>query len=499
MASPRSLGSRIALAIALMVGFYVLAVGISMLLLYLPYAEWRYAHRVHAKLAIFCIIGAVIILHAIVPRRDRFDAPGPRLESDRYPELFRNLNAVAEATGQTMPAEVYLVSDMNAWVAERGGMMGVGSRRVMGLGLPLMQVLTVSQLRAVLAHEFGHFHGGDTKLGPWVYKTRGAIGRTLMGLSGHSAFLQKPFEWYGLGFLRLTHAVSRNQELTADALAARVAGAQSLIEGLKRIHGAALAFHWYVRNEVFPVIERRFAPPLAEGFEHFISSPLVAHVVNARVEEEVEEEEGKGNPYDTHPPLSARIAALSALPQGAAEGTDPIAVTLLGDVRNVEHDLARAFASKATGPLLKPISWEEVGPKVWVGNWEKMLDADDRAALAAVTCGSLHERLKDTATFTDSIMREGGRGMVPAEDRLEMALFVAGAALAMALFRSGWRMIYYPPGEETVLESGQTRIKPFELVKRLAAGAIDAEEWQRLCASAGIESLTLAPAETRSE
>ena len=76
----------------------------------------------------------------------------------------------------------------------------------MGLGLPLMQGLTVSQLRAVLAHEFGHFHGGDTKLGPWVYKTRGAIGRTLMGLSGHSAFLQKPFEWYGLGFLRLAHA-----------------------------------------------------------------------------------------------------------------------------------------------------------------------------------------------------------------------------------------------------------------------------------------------------
>lgn len=52
--------------------------------------------------------------------------------------------------------------------------MGVGSKRVMGLGLPLLNALTVSELRAVLAHEFGHFVGGDTSLGKWIHKTRSA-------------------------------------------------------------------------------------------------------------------------------------------------------------------------------------------------------------------------------------------------------------------------------------------------------------------------------------
>src|SRR5262245_41315408 len=99
-------------------------------------------------------------------------------------------------------------------------MMGFGSRRVMGLGLSLLQVLSVSQLRAVVAHEFGHFHGGDTKLGPWIYKTRAAIGRTIEGLAECSSLLQKPFLWYGKAFLRMTHAVSRRQEFTADALLA---------------------------------------------------------------------------------------------------------------------------------------------------------------------------------------------------------------------------------------------------------------------------------------
>jgi len=30
-------------------------------------------------------------------------------------------------------------------------------------------------LRAVLAHEFGHYYGGD-QAGPWVYKTQSDVG-----------------------------------------------------------------------------------------------------------------------------------------------------------------------------------------------------------------------------------------------------------------------------------------------------------------------------------
>jgi len=133
--------------------------------------------------------------------------PGPLLEPKEHPKLFEALAGIAEATKQQMPAEVYLTAEVNAWVMDRGGIMGRGRRRIMGLGLPLLQVLSVCQLRAVLAHEFGHFHGGDTKLGPWIYKTRAAIGRTLQGLTAYSSFLQTPFLWYGKAFLHMTHAV----------------------------------------------------------------------------------------------------------------------------------------------------------------------------------------------------------------------------------------------------------------------------------------------------
>ncbi|HKP77249.1 MAG TPA: M48 family metallopeptidase, partial [Longimicrobiaceae bacterium] len=136
-----SLAGRAVLAVLLFIGFYVLALGIAAGLAYIPYAEVVYTHRVTARLDLFCIIAAGIIVWSILPRPDRFRPPGPRLTAQEQPRLFRAIEEVAAATGQGMPAEVYAVSDLNAWVMQRGGFMGFGSRRVMGLGLPLMQVL----------------------------------------------------------------------------------------------------------------------------------------------------------------------------------------------------------------------------------------------------------------------------------------------------------------------------------------------------------------------
>jgi hypothetical protein len=104
----------------------------------------------------------------------------------------------------------------------RGGKWGFGSRRLLGIGLPVLQVLSVSQFRAVLAQEFGHFHDGDTKFGPWIYRTRAEIGRTLDRLAWYTSLLQEPFLWYGKAFLHMT-----------DALAACIVGSHPLIEALK--------------------------------------------------------------------------------------------------------------------------------------------------------------------------------------------------------------------------------------------------------------------------
>src|SRR5579859_4335818 len=131
MNSAFSLMIRAWLALLLMVGFYALALGLAAVLFYIPYAELVYAHRISPKLMIGCIMGGGAILWSILPRWDSFHAPGPKLDPKQHQRLFAALNTVAKATGQTMPSEVYLIPDVNAFVTSRGGFMGFFSRRVM--------------------------------------------------------------------------------------------------------------------------------------------------------------------------------------------------------------------------------------------------------------------------------------------------------------------------------------------------------------------------------
>jgi hypothetical protein len=126
----RSLAVRAVMAVALMVGYYTLAVTVCVVLLWIPYAEYTYLDRVDLRIGVACLVGAATVLWALVPRPDRFEAPGPQLTPSTEPQLFSLIDDVAAKTAQPRPAEVYLLNEVNAWVSQRGGTMGFGSRRV---------------------------------------------------------------------------------------------------------------------------------------------------------------------------------------------------------------------------------------------------------------------------------------------------------------------------------------------------------------------------------
>jgi heat shock protein HtpX len=464
-----------------------------MVLVWLPYAEITYVHRIHPKLALGCLAGAAIILWSIMPRRDRFQAPGPRLLPAKHPKLFAMIRGVASATKQAPPDEVYLVSNVNAWVGQRGGIAGAGGHRVMGLGLPLLQTLTVSELRAVLAHEFGHYHGGDTKLGRFVYQTRAAIGRTLGNLGAHGSILQLPFLWYGRLFLRVSHAVSRRQELAADRLAAEVAGARPLAEGLKKIHAVAPAFGYYWSNEVIPVLRAGFVPPLGAGFERFVAGEIGQKALTAAREESTTQ---AGDVFDTHPPLRERLQALDGLPPGAIPPDDGLAIMLLTDPRTLEPALIAALAPP-DAKRMAPIAWSEVGERVYQPRWQEEAAACS-AHVGALTVGSLAGRARALSEALGSRLLPDGAA-APSELRGFRGNFALGAALAVALSRAGWATAA-PPGEPVRLEGTTGSIDPFAIVQVLVKGEVDPQAWAEQCAHLGIadiEMLAAAPPPAR--
>jgi heat shock protein HtpX len=471
---------RAALAVLLMVSFYGLALGVAGALLWIPYEAYINDVRLPVKIALLCVAGAATIVWSILPRIDRFVAPGPRLTSADAPQLFAALKDVAARTGQAMPSDVYLINDVNAFVTERGGVMGIGSKRVMGIGLPLLQSLTVQELRAVLAHEFGHYHAGDVKIGPWIYKTRAAIGRTIEKLSGN--VLQKIFVAYGNLFLRVTHAVSRRQEFIADEVAGNAAGAAVMAAALRKVHGSAVAFHNYWNGEVGPVLNAGFLPPLAAGFSKFVQVESVVSTVAAAVTDAETEEHS--DPYNTHPPLRERVAALKALPQGHWGDTRP-ALMLLGDPQRWERRLLGASITEDWARSLTPIAWDSVVEKVYVPLWRQAVKENAR-----LLAGTLVSKPAFAGKLADAMAR--GR-FDDADQAVVTRVQLTITALSLALYTSDWQP-HTAPGEAIVFRRGEHEIHPAAELMAVATGKVGFDAWAARCVELGIDALVLGEA-----
>src|SRR4051812_24393225 len=138
-----SLAGRFAAAIALFIGFYVLALVVAAGLFALAILPW-FAGGVHANLwlTVTLLFVGGSILAAIVPRRLPFVTPGLQVTAAEQPRLFELVAAEAERAGEPMPDEVYLTLEANAAVTQ-----ATRTRRVLIVGVPLLHILSERELR----------------------------------------------------------------------------------------------------------------------------------------------------------------------------------------------------------------------------------------------------------------------------------------------------------------------------------------------------------------
>src|SRR5262249_26552849 len=90
---------------------------------------------------------------------------GPVLSELDAPGIFVIVAEVARKVGSPEPDEVRLTYLPCCGVLEQRRWCGLRSRRrVLVVGLPLLYVLSVEELRAVVAHELAHLSRGDAAL-----------------------------------------------------------------------------------------------------------------------------------------------------------------------------------------------------------------------------------------------------------------------------------------------------------------------------------------------
>ncbi|GAA1420879.1 hypothetical protein GCM10009662_77630 [Catellatospora coxensis] len=251
-------------SVLMLIGFFVmvlveLAVTVVLAIWLIAVGPGVLALKVTAPLFV-AIVGGVgwALWKAIRAKNEAM--PGVIVTPDQAPQLWAEVRRLAEGVGTRAPDELRIVPEVNAAVSEHTRLLGlIPGRRYLYLGLPVLQALNVDQLRAVLAHELGHYSAAHVRLGAVAYRGRiameGAISRI-----GKWNVAGWPIRLYARAYLLVDNAVSRRQELEADAAAVRLAGRQAAVAALTEIAVVDMAYGFYLNRYVSPGAELGLLP-----------------------------------------------------------------------------------------------------------------------------------------------------------------------------------------------------------------------------------------------
>src|SRR5262245_3101628 len=180
-------------------------------------------------------------------------------EADQ-PELFAFIRKVSEDTGAPFPAGVYVSPDVNAAVLYDSSVLNVvvRPRNDLVIGLGLVNVVNLVELKAVLAHELGHFSQRSAGLGSYLFVADRAVQDVIYRRDAFDRFVDRwgrvtwgvAFPaWVLTGMLRgvrwvlstayrgltpLRLSFGRQMELNADNVAVSVTGSDAPIHVLTR-------------------------------------------------------------------------------------------------------------------------------------------------------------------------------------------------------------------------------------------------------------------------
>ncbi|MEU6499430.1 M48 family metallopeptidase [Streptomyces californicus] len=390
---------RAARALVLLAGFYLLGL---FLLAALAAADWAAAVHTPGPFALKVFIVSAVLALPIV--RGMFmlrtppyeDVPGVQVDESREPRLWQTVRDIAQQVGTRAPDEILLTGDVNAAVSEDSRLLGLaGGTRRLRIGLPLMTGLSESGLRAVLAHEMGHYGNADTRLAAISERGRVHVLRTVAHFEERAGAkvskerarqekkaaaavakgrkakevdttgtgvtyraMARLYTAYGKFYLRATLSGSRRAEFAADVAAARIAGRDATSSALREIPVIDAAHDFYLNCYATLGVDTGLLPPPGEflgGFRHLLAA---RHEELDALRGELPTE--PVSPYDSHPPIAERVARIEALPDDG-RASDPVRPSL-----SLLADADRSFAAVEETVLtpaalgLRRLDWPEL-------------------------------------------------------------------------------------------------------------------------------------------
>ncbi|MCC0176004.1 M48 family metalloprotease [Waterburya agarophytonicola K14] len=207
---------------------------------------------------------AVFMVKPLLRVRHSSESKDIEITAKDEPRLFEFIYRLADEAQAPRPHRVFLSPRVNAAVFYDVSILNLffTSKKNLEIGLGLVNILTLGEFKAVLAHEFGHFAQRSMAVGRWVYiaqqiashiiHERDALDKFLRVLSrvdiriawigwllslivwSIRSLLETAFRW----LLLAQRALSREMEFQADLVAVSLTGSDALVHALHRIHAA---------------------------------------------------------------------------------------------------------------------------------------------------------------------------------------------------------------------------------------------------------------------
>ena len=283
-------------------------------------------------------------------RKPSLTIVGHRALPTAQPRLAEEVGRIAVSVGADISQNIVLC--LTPWVAvTEAGMTtldGPVSGRTLCLSLPLCRILSIDELRALLAHELAHFSGAEAFV-TRVASTLAGTGRAVDRFSGQAHGIRAvvvvpPVALFAsfLEFVQEGRGFDEAREARADRVAAAVVGADALGTALAKAHMFAPAWD-VVRDAMVSAVRSRT--------QYANASAVFQEVAASNAGPDRAQGLGllptAAHPTDRHPSLAGRLDALGVDRSRVASNALVVtpyspAIDLIEDAEAIERALSAA-------------------------------------------------------------------------------------------------------------------------------------------------------------
>lgn len=268
-ALPASYKTRALLAILSILLFFLLYGALVAVLGYLVYWAFTYDIGHINKITILGKIGAIagsvmlffFTLKFIFKLKNHKRENRIKLNKKDYPELWSFILKICDETGAPKPKAIYADPDVNAYVSYTNMWLSLflPVKKELTIGLGLVSCVNLSEFKAIMSHEFGHFSQRSMKIGSYIISANTIIHDMIFSRDkwddlldqwrasdlrlSFAAWIITPIIWLIRQVLNLFYqflnimysSLSREMEFNADKVAISTSGSDAIISGLWKL------------------------------------------------------------------------------------------------------------------------------------------------------------------------------------------------------------------------------------------------------------------------